>query len=510
MRSLSLLTPRPARPGADTPEALRRATQPACFGDLNLDAVLAVVTAGLEEYDLGAMFAQPLPDVASVVYRQSVFADLEVDGVREALTAFVDGLRAVRRQVAAVDGIEGVHERSSRGLDAIIRYRDVLTALSEGLDRHPPRAPALIGLAEALHDHLVDDEFTSMCHEARQLREDLSQVRYNVLIRGSRVTVGGYDGETDHAAEVLALFDRFRRESAESRLHEDRATGPLDRIEAQVLDMVARLHPDLFRRAARFWQDHHRPVDPLLASLERELRFYLAYHALVRRLRAAGLPVCLPEMTSGSVSAISTYDLALAQRTQDIVTNDVRLDAQERLLVVSGPNQGGKTTLVRTLGQLHHLASVGCPVPGEEVRLPLVDQVVTHFGRREDVGTLAGRLREELVRVRDLLRDVTPESLVILNEMFSSTTVQDALDLGREILARLRDLESRTVCVTFIDELSRFDERTVSMVSTVDPDDPAVRTYRLERRRADGKAYARALADRYGLGYESVVARVAP
>src|SRR5450432_3228228 len=102
----------------------------------------------------------------------------------------------------------------------------------------------------------------------------------------------------------------------------------------------------------------------------------------------------------------------------------------------------------RTVGQLHYLARLGCAVPGRDTQLFVCDQIFTRFERQEHIGTLTGKLQDELNRLRDALDAATPDSLFILNEMFNSTTAQDALFLSREILGRVSELDALCACVT--------------------------------------------------------------
>ena len=120
-------------------------------------------------------------------------------------------------------------------------------------------------------------------------------------------------------------------------------------------------------------------------------------------------------------------------------------------------------------GQLHHLAALGLPVPGSEARLLLADQVFTHFEREEDLSTLQSKLEEELGRLREILERATRNSVLIMNESFTSTTLQDAQFVGTQVLRQIIDRDIVCVCVTFVDELASLSDATVSMMSTVSP-----------------------------------------
>ncbi len=495
------------RAGLDT------AAEPAFFADLRLDQVVAAIVAGREEYDLARFFWLPLRRADAVRYRHEVLRDLARDPIRAAVVAFETGMRAMRSHLGQSRKLPYRHQDEIWFLDAVAIYCDSVAALARDLAEAGPESRGLGGLAGYLADYVGSDGFAAFAGETRALVAELAGVTYSVHIRGGRVRVLPFAGEADYSAEVQATFARFERETAREPTIRPASTGDMDHVEARVLEGVARLHPVLFRRLGEHAVRHARYLDDTIAMFDREVQLLLAVLEHLARFEAAGLAVCLPDIVDGpqELCASSAFDLALADRLvphSAVVCNDYHLSGPERILVVTGPNQGGKTTFARAVGQLHHLARIGCPVPAREAHISLPDAILTHFERTEDVASLRGKLEDELVRIHAILEQATAASLVILNESFTSTTLADSLLLGSEVIRQLAEQGPLVVCVTFVDELAALGPATVSMVATVSPDDPAVRTFRIARRPADGLAHAAAIAAKHGLTYERMRARL--
>lgn len=478
---------------------------PALFIDLNLDQIVDAITLRKQEYDLKPFFYIRLHNVGAVEYRHEVMQDIEKPAVLEGLEAFAQRLRAMREQLAQANKLYYKYQKERWFLDAVQTYCDAVRRLTADLSLADLRSRGLLAFREYLTHYISSDRFTSLQMQTEKVIADLSTVKYSLLIKSNRITVRRYEAESDYSAEVEETFVKFQQGAVEDY----RATFPawpeMNHIEAQVLEFVAKLHPDVFAGLDSFCAANGDFQDETVSVFDREIQFYIAYLEYIVIFRDQGLAFCYPEVSSQSkeVRAYDTFDLALAHklvwRHQPIVCNDFWLTGKERILVVSGPNQGGKTTLARTFGQLHYLGSLGCPVPGREARLFLYDKLFTHFEKEENIKNLRGKLEDDLVRIHAILDQATANSIIVMNEIFTSTTLQDAVFLSKQILERIIQLDALCVSVTFIDELASLSETTVSMVSTIVPENPAVRTYKIVRRPADGLAYALAIAEKYKL-----------
>jgi DNA mismatch repair ATPase MutS len=371
----------------------------------------------------------------------------------------------------------------------------------------------------AFRDYITDyvrgPDIAAMKSELRAVCAGLATIRYSILIHDGGFTVRPYRDEPDYSEKVMEVFARFRRHPAKNYLVEFKEFPEINHIEAKVLEFVAELNPEAFRRLDEFCQRYQFFEDEVITRFDREIQFYLAYLDYTEKLRAAGLSFCLPAVSSQDkhVRVRNGFDLALAAKLvgekAPVVCNDFYLEGSQRIFVVSGPNQGGKTTFARMFGQLHYLAALGLPVPGEEAQLYLFDELFTHFERREDIKNLRGKLQDDLVRIHDILERATGNSIIVMNEIFTSTTLQDAQFLSRRIIRKIIALDALCVCVTFLSELSTLAEQTVSMISTVVPDNPAQRTYKVLRLPAEGKSYAMAIAEKYGVTYHALMERIA-
>ncbi len=487
---------------------------PAFFTDLNLDQIINTVTAGRQEYNLEPFFYTPLNDIDSIQYRHEIMLDLENKALFEYIKSFTQKMRTMREHLVQADKLHYKHQKERWFLDSAQIYCEAVRSLLQNLIHIDLQSRGFLSFREFLTNYTQSNEFTSLLAKTKKLTSDLSTVKYCMLIKGNSVKVRKCESEFDYSADIEKTFAKFKQDAVKDYRVEFSNSPDMNHVEANVLDLVARLYPDIFSNLSIFYDENASFPDETITVFTREIQFYISFLDYIAIFQREGLKFCYPKISISSkeISNNEGFDLALAyklitERTS-VVCNDFYLKDKERIFVVSGPNQGGKTTFARTFGQLHYLASVGCLVPGSKAKLFLFDNLFTHFEREENIQNLSGKLQDDLVRIYDILNHATSHSIIIMNEIFSSTALKDAIFLSKKVMEKITQLDILCVYVTFIDELASFNEKTVSLVSTIVPANPALRTYKIVRRPADGLSYALSIAEKYQLTYDCLKERI--
>lgn len=495
------------------PDAIGASEEPEFFADLNLDQIVSAATSGRDEYELAGYYYVPLDDPDQVRFRQDVLDDLRSPSVRAAVTTFAEGMRVTRRYVRVAQKSRHGLSRQRWFLEATAVYRDAAQKLGPSLADARLRSAGLAALSRHLSALLGSSTFERFASASGALQEELGDLEYTITIKGAHVQVNAYDAQEELAPPVQETFARFAQGKPREYSWRFKDLSGLNHVEEQVLDRVARLFPEQFERLRRFCERYAEVFDERLMRFDREVQFFLGYLEFVEPLMARGLEFSRVELNDGAhVLGEDGFDLSLAAKFasegRTPVANDFQLKDPERVLVVTGPNQGGKTTFARMIGQVYYLASLGLLVPARRAVLALPDRVFTHFEREESIETLRGKFEDELVRVHGILEAASERSILVMNESFGSTTLADGLLVGSEIVRQIIELGCLCVFVSFIDELALLRPETVSMMSTVVAEDPSQRTFKIERKPADGLAYAAALAAKYRLGYDDLRQRI--
>lgn len=491
----------------------RLITEPEFFADLNLDQIVNAITAGKEEYHLKPFFYYSLTDIEEIQYRHKIMQDLENETLFEVIQSFAQQMRRMRSHFSLLEKLNYLYHREGWFLETVKIYCDAVVTLEQDLKSIDIHSQGFLSFKKYLSIYVNSDYFAALIAEVKHLKTELSKVKYCLQIKGLKVKVRKYLGENDYSTEIEKAFKKFKQPDAKDYTAELRPSTGMGHVEAQILGLVARLYPELFSELVEFYNKHQNFLDQQLVRFDREVQFYLSFLEYIKDFRKNGLDFCYPKINKKKdLSSSNGFDLALAQKLlkdrSPVVCNNFYLAGEERILIVTGPNQGGKTTFARTFGQLQYLGSLGCLVPGSSAKLFLFDRIFVHFEREENIKELRGKLEEALVRIHAILEQATPDSIIIMNEIFSSTTIHDALFLAEKVIRKIIKMDSIAVCVTFIDELTTLSEKIVSMVAAVDSEDHTLRTYKIERRLADGKAYAISLAKKYRLTYDCLKERI--
>ncbi len=429
---------------------------------------------------------RPSNDIAEITYRQRVLADClaNADLARSLFTLATTALeRAEQTSWAFMPRRPESVVRFSR--DVLQEYLRAFRELRRLTDEHAESfaSPGLRSFFAMVRQEL-DDAFL------REFEGQLRELRFEQGIRVS-ARLGTGNKATDHVLLRATRLDRLvstRLGAWVSRLRgssEPHFTYQLEQHDEGAVRAHSELRDKALEEIAEVLAGATDHVIGFFSALRTQMAFYVGCLNLAEGLAGLGAPTCVPEplpIAASAHSAQGLYDASLALTVgRQVVDNDLDADGIT-LVLLTGANQGGKTTLLRSVGVAQLLMQSGAFVPARSYRASVAPGVFTHFRREEDASMSSGKLDEELARMSDIVDELAPGSLLLLNESFSATNEREGSEIARQIVGAVTEAGTRVFFVTHLSEYARerFEQRrsdTLCLLAERRPD--GARTFKL-------------------------------
>lgn len=439
--------------------------------------------ACLEDEDLTSEGMKNFRDYIDELYNESCFAGMKADIAElkkkvSNIKSVTLGINVNERFEAVSMGLVSVNSKSFKKSGILNNFANSVAAKDGIRDTEEWNGDMHYQEVESTHSHLISEFFENTGAYMAMASTPFVDNR----IRATVVSAPQGDGVT-------------------------KATMYLDTVINKMLDQIVKKLKDTLGRYANI-------AIVNLSRLVPEFIYYVRLAEFVDKYKQLGFSFCKPSTTadsSVSMNARGFYNMKLAltvNNAEDIVPNDLEFDNDHMIYILTGANRGGKTTVTQALGLLYVLAQGGIYVPANSFEYRPVDCVYTHFPADEDKTVDLGRLGEECVRFKDMYRSCTCDSLLLLNESFSTTSFEEGYYIARDSVKALLKKQVRTIYNTHmhklaaeVNELNK-SAQGAKASSLIVKSDGGNRSFKVEVASPEGMSYARDIAEKYGVTYE--------
>lgn len=507
---------------ADTGMEVEKA-MPAFFQDLQLDYITGIINNLTGDYQASQYYYTFPSDLELVKYRQQVFKDLENKGLQQAVKGFCVKMQKSRHSYLLSLECEDNTRAAGYHLEAALLYWEALEGFGQYLGDFTPVSDGINSLREYVLKHIKECVESGFSKAATGAREIFSQMRFYMAVNGSGITITGREdagtaggsAEKNYLEELAGLLGVNGNNIEEMVTLKDIFPNvmELSYLENALVKLLKRSSPEVFSEIEGFYKNYPDFYSKELLQFEEEVQFYLGFLSFRDRTVSHGYNLDMPDVISGGdFSGNGIYDIALAWKSADrnykVVPNDFSFNTEPSFFVVTGPNQGGKTTFARSMGQAVYFSIMGLPANALSLTVPLFKGIMTHFEAEEKIQSNSGKLKEEIDRLAPMMKQDNGYQFVILNELFTTATTNDAFVMGREVMEHFLGKDCYGIYVTHIQELAEETDRIISLVAQAGDGADRVRTYKMVRMEAQGYGYSESLVKKFGLAYEDILRRL--
>lgn len=437
------------------------ADQPLPFGtdDLVRDLHLATLFDAMGDGDdfLAEVARRVVPmsltSVDEIRYRQDVLADCLTNPhvIRDLYAVAVDAIKGEKKSYFGFGFLHATPDMVlHRSVEVLDMFVGMLRRLRTIADTHASgfHSAGFSTFFAMIARELDDDYLTSLDEHVKRLRFGDGALISAALGRGGR----GTDYVLRRALHRPGWWQRLTADVPETYTYRipDR-----DEAGARALGELRDRGINLVANALAQSTEH---ILAFFTMLRTELAFYLGCLNLQQRLDRLRMPLSRPQPLTadrGGISATGLYDVCLALRAPQnrVVPNDIAA-ADTDLIVITGANQGGKSTLLRAIGLAYVMMQCGMSAGAQEFAAGVRSGIFTHFKREEDAGMDSGKLDEEMARMAVITEHLRQRGLVLFNESFAATNEREGSEINRQIIQALRERRIGVVTVTHLYDLA--------------------------------------------------------
>lgn len=390
-------------------------------------------------------------DPDEIGYRQDVLRDcLQHPEVIRSLYAI--SIEAIQREKKSFRYFRSVNGILSGSVDLVTDYVEILRQLREIGETNTAgfRSEGFGRFFRMLASELDDTYFRTVANHLEQL-----EFRHGVLVSAR---LGQGNRGIDHVLRKPNDARRSLREWLASGFNDPFTITIPERDQAggEALTELRERGINLVANALAQSVDH---ILSFFQMLKLETAFYLGALNLHEKLTAKGEPVCFPAVApadSPQLNAESLYDICLSLSVEDRVVGNELSASGKTLVMITGANQGGKSTLLRAIGLAQLMMQAGMFVGAAGLHGSVSTGIFTHYKREEDADMESGKLDEELARLSDIADHLAPGGLVLCNESFASTNEREGSELGQEAIRAMVESGIRVVFVTHLFHLAHW------------------------------------------------------
>ena len=482
------------------------APRPAFYLDLNLNQIIDKVCQQWSPHVKRLYLYFPRNEMCEA-YRRAVYGDVKKPDCYKALNDFLEHAYKMQEHEKQKEAVLGKMQKNVWHLWAIKTYCEAFDELYEKLGKIELASEGMKALMQKLGEHLGSAEYTKMREEVSGVLKELMEFRFVITYEKDRiiVTEGTVEGTYETFLDKGGDRDRVKLKSPFL------LSPNLCDLENECIFVLASKRPKLFRAIGEVAEKYATYGEEFCFRFIREIPYYLAFRAYELEMEEKGFTFCAPTVDrNAEMSADGLYDLALAyvchKEGRKLISNKFAFHEDESFFVLTGPNQGGKTTFARSLGQLIFFTKMGLDVPARAANVWYFQNILTHFSVEESIETGRGKLKEELIRLAPMMEDTEENAFVIINELFTTAATYDAKIMGKKVLGHFIDQKCKGIYVTHLKELAEAHPKVVSLRAMLN--EQKLQSFLIERSEAEESACAANQVNKYRLTYEQLKERL--